>query len=166
VRERWVGEFDRAEDAVEALRRLQAAGAVDLDVLGPRELPGAAEALGLGRPPVPWWGLAGALAGGLGGWGLQWWVSVVAWPLDVGGRPLYSWPAYVPLAFEGAVLCGALAVVVGFLWVTGLPRPHDPLDAADVVARASVDRFVVAARGDRLDGPLREAGALSVTRLP
>jgi len=85
--------------------------------------------------------LGGAVGGALLGYGLQYWVSVYAYPLNIGGRPLHSWPAFVPVTFEVGVLIASVVGVLAMLALNGLPRPHHPLFNTDRFAFASQDRF-------------------------
>lgn len=85
--------------------------------------------------------LCGGLIGLVSGYGLQWWVSVVAYPLNIGGRPLNSWPLFVPVTFELTILVAALFAVLGMLALNGLPRPHHPLFGIPEFDRASTDGF-------------------------
>jgi hypothetical protein len=133
------------------------------------ELP---EALGLGRTWIGLVVLVGGMLGGAAGYALQVYVSVVAYPLNVGGRPLHSWPAFVPVTFEMAILGAAAAAVLGMLFMNGLPRPHHPLFNVPDFARASQDGFFLAveATDPRFDlrktrVVLQAAGALSVSEV-
>ena len=100
------------------------------------------EALALKRNNVPLITLIGGLTGGLGGFFFQYWVSVIAYPLNIGGRPLNSWPAFIPVTFELTVLGAALSAVFGMLALNKLPEPHHPLFNIDrFVKHATTDRF-------------------------
>src|SRR5260221_5136824 len=103
---------------------------------------GLSEALALKRNNVPLITLIGGMTGGLGGFFFQYWVCVLAYPLNIGGRPLNSWPAFIPVTFELTVLAPALSAVFGILALTGLPRPHHPLfNVQRFVKHATSDRF-------------------------
>jgi hypothetical protein len=95
---------------------------------------------------MPWVVLVGGIVGCLGGYALQYWVMVVNYPIDVGGRPMHSWPAFLPVTFETTVLCAALAAVLGMLALNGLPKPHHPLFGAANFDRATQDRFFLSIR--------------------
>jgi hypothetical protein len=90
---------------------------------------------------VPLIALAGGVLGMAGGFGLQYWIHVVAYPLNIGGRPLNSWPTFVPVTFETTVLVAAFSAVLGMLALNGLPRPHHPVFNVPGFQLASQDRF-------------------------
>ena len=138
-----LAEFERPEVAVEAARRARSAGYTRVSAYSPFPVPELSEAVGVRRPWIPAIVLAGGVAGGAGGFLMQWWMAAVAYPLDVAGRPLLSWPAFVPVTFELAVLGAALAGAFGLLVLAGLPRLYHPLDASEDFRRATQDRFFV-----------------------
>ena len=90
--------------------------------------------------------LIGGLIGAIGGFGMQYYSSVVAYPINIGGRPLNSWPAFVPVTFEFTILIAAIFAVWGMLALNRLPRPHHPVFGVDAFSRASVDRFFLLIR--------------------
>lgn len=120
---------------------------------------------------VAWIMLVAALVGGGIGYLVQWWVHVEAFRIDVGGRPLHSAPAFIPITFESAVLASAVTGFVAMLWLCRLPRLHHPLFEVDGFERASVDRFwlgvddVDPAFDGRVDDELARLGAIRCTRL-
>jgi hypothetical protein len=85
--------------------------------------------------------LLGGIGGCLAGYGLQYWASVMAYPLNVGGRPLHSWPAFIPVAFECAILAASLTAVLGMLGLNGLPMPYHPVFNVPRFALATRNRF-------------------------
>jgi hypothetical protein len=136
-----LAEFDSARHLVEAAERTHAAGYRKVDAYSPFPIEELAEALGHHHSPVPLLVLGGGLAGAAAGIGLQYFVSVVAYPLNIGGKPLWSWPAFIPVAFETTILFAAFAAVFGMLIVNRLPQPHHPVFNAPRFALASRDRY-------------------------
>jgi len=143
--------FADAEGALAAVRDLRARGMPSsrLDVLSPVPIPGADEALGPHpRTPVYAAALIAGLTGGIGAFALQDWVASVANPWIVGGRPMHSPLAWVPITFETLILSAALGAVAAFLAVTRLPEPWHPVLEIPGIGEASRDRFVVQVHGE------------------
>jgi Protein of unknown function (DUF3341) len=136
-----MAEFDSPEDLLEAARHTYEEGYRRLDAYSPFPVHGLAEAIGFQRTRLPLIALLGGIAGGLGGYLLQYWISVVDYPLNVGGRPLHSWPAFIPVTFELTVLVAALAAVLGMLALNGLPMPHHPVFNVSAFELATRNRF-------------------------
>jgi hypothetical protein len=132
-------EFDSPEALTRAYERLRLAGYTRLTSFTPYPVRGVLRALP--ESMIPWIMLGAGLFGGGFGYLLQWWCNARAYPIDVGGRPLHSAPALVPIAFESAVLASCLAGFFVILAFCGLPRLHHPVFAVDGFERASVDRF-------------------------
>ncbi|MGB8456493.1 MAG: DUF3341 domain-containing protein, partial [Candidatus Acidiferrum sp.] len=113
-----------------------------MDAYTPFPVEGLSEALGLKRSLVPLVTLTGGLLGGLSAFGFQYWVSVISYPENIGGRSLNSWPAFIPVTFELTVLGASLFAVFGMLAMNKLPQPHHPLFNVERFQKhASVDRF-------------------------
>lgn len=164
-----VGEYASPEALVHAIGALRGLGLCRLDALTPFPVLAAEEALGLGRPHTPRWALLGGVVGAGGMYLLQWWIDVRYWPLDIGGRPPHSAPAFVPWTFEGGVLFASIAVFIACFVACGLPRLWHPVFAVEGIERATRDRFFVVVdgrdpqfEGQRVEAALRDAGALSV----
>jgi hypothetical protein len=124
-----IAEFATADALLAAVKHVRAAGYSDLEAYSPFHVEGLSDALGLPRSRVPLVTLLGALAGGVGAYFLQWYSAVIDYPVNIGGRPLHSWPMFVPTTFEVAVLGGALAAFIAVLVGGGLPRLHHPVFA-------------------------------------
>jgi hypothetical protein len=137
-----VAEFPTPDELIHAVERTRQAGYRRIEAYTPFPVEGLSEALALKRNNVPLITLIGGLTGGLGGFFFQYWVNVIAYPLNIGGRPLNSWPAFIPVTFELTVLGAALSAVFGMLALNGLPRPHHPLfNVKRFVKHATSDRF-------------------------
>jgi hypothetical protein len=143
-----LAEFDDAGALLDAARRAREAGYRKLEAYTPYPVEGLAEVLGVGPNWLPLLVLAGGLAGAIGSFGLQYYLAVIAYPLNVGGRPLNSWQAFLPVTFELAILVAVVGAFVGLVLLTRLPRTRLPLTGlirADLDRR---DRFYLAIEGD------------------
>ena len=136
-----IAEFDTPEHLVHAVEKAREAGYQRMDAYTPFPVEGLAHAMGLKRNMVPFITLLGGLAGGLGGFYFQYWANVNSFPMNIGGRPLNSWPAFIPVTFEMTVLGAALCAVFGMLALNGLPQPHHPVFNVGRFVHASSDRF-------------------------
>jgi hypothetical protein len=139
-----LAEFGDQEALLAAARRLRAAGYVNLDAYTPYPVEDLAEELGLRETRVPLVVLVGGILGGTGGYLLQVWLNVKDYPINVGGRPLNSIPAWIIVTFELTILSAALFAVLGMLALNGLPRPHHPVFNVPEFALASTNRFFLA----------------------
>ena len=136
-----MGEFETATQLIRATEKTREAGYKEIDAYAPYPVEGLSEALGLKRSWVPYLTLLGGLGGGLTGFGLQYWVNVFAYPMNIAGRPLNSWPAFIPVTFELTILGASTFAVFGMLALNQLPRPHHPVFNVARFSRASSDRF-------------------------
>jgi hypothetical protein len=136
-----MAEFENPTDLVHAAKSAYDAGYRILDTYTPYPLEEAAEAIGVHHNKVPLIVLIGALCGMAGGYGLQYWVSAISYPINVGGKPFHSWPAFIPVTFECAILGASIFAVVGMLALNGLPQPYHPVFNSPNFVRASRDRF-------------------------
>lgn len=136
-----MAEFDSAERLVEAARAAHAAGYRRMDAYSPFPIEGLAAALGMHHTRLPLLVLGGGIVGAAAGYALQYYGNAISYPYNVGGRPLHSWPAFIPVTFELTVLFAALTAVLGMLVLNGLPRPFHPVFNAPRFALASRDRF-------------------------
>src|SRR5580693_10234703 len=137
-----LGEFETEHELIHATEKAREAGYRRMEAYAPFPVEGLSEALGLKRNKVPLLTLIGGLCGGLGGFFFQYWVNVYAYPLNIAGRPLNSWPAFIPVTFELTVLGASLSAVFGMLALNGLPQPYHPLFNIDrFVKHATTDKF-------------------------
>ena len=136
-----MAELATPEALLAATRRARAAGYRDVEAYSPFPLEGLDEAVGFAGSRIPLATLMGGVAGGATGWLLQWYPSVVGYPINTGGRPLDSWPLFVPVVFEMTVLGAALAAVVAMLAANGLPRLRHPVFNVPAFDLATRNRF-------------------------
>ena len=136
-----VAEFESPTALVEAANRAREAGYRKMDAYSPFPIEDLHHALGLRDTKLPWIVLGGGLTGALAGYGLQYWASTIAYPINVGGRPLHSWPSFIVPTFETTILFAAGAAVLGMILLNGLPMPYHPIFNAKRFAMASRDRF-------------------------
>jgi hypothetical protein len=136
-----LAEFDSATAIVNAAREVRDAGYVKVDAYTPFPIHELDEALRLPRTKLPWIVLGGGLAGMLAGFALQYWASAIEYPMNVGGRPNASWPAFVVPAYETTILFASITAVVAMIVLNGLPQPYHPLFNSPAFSNASADRF-------------------------
>lgn len=136
-----IAEFDRPEPMVAALRAARDEGWRSLDAYAPYPVPEAAELLGAHGAPVGWIAVAAGAVGAAIAFATQVWLNAIDYPLNVGGRPLFSWPVFLPAAMVVGTLWAAAAALIGMLALNGLPRLHHPVFAAPGFERATEDRF-------------------------
>jgi hypothetical protein len=137
----FIAEFRTGDALLEAARRAREEGYGELEAYAPYPVEGIAEAVGFKRNRVPLVTLIGGIVGGLGGYFLQWYSAVIDYPINVGGRPLHSWPSFIPPTFELTILGAALAAVFGMLAMNGLPRLRHPVFNAPDFGQVTRNRF-------------------------
>jgi hypothetical protein len=143
-RERIYGimaEFDSPTALLEAARHTYQAGYKKIDAYSPFPIEGLAEEIGFVHDEVPLVVLICAIIGGLSGYLMQYWCDAVDYPINVGGRPYHSWPAFIVITFEMTILFGAISALLGMLALNGLPMPYHPVFNVPRFAMASKDRF-------------------------
>jgi hypothetical protein len=136
-----MAEFDDAEPLLQAARRAREVGYRHMDAYSPMPVEGLADAIGFRTSWVQRLVFTAGLLGATGGFTLCWWMTVIAYPHNVAGRPLNSWPAYVAITFECMVLLSCLTAVIGMLALNGLPQPYHPVFNVPRFEHASRDRF-------------------------
>jgi hypothetical protein len=148
-----MAEFENPTELVLAAHRAHEAGYRRMDGYTPFPVEGLSEAIGFKKDRVALVVLIGGILGGLSGYLMQYWISVVSYPLNVGGKPLHSWPAFIVVTFEMTVLFAGLAGVFGMLALNGLPMPYHPVFNVPRFALATRDRFFlcIEARDPKFD---------------
>jgi Protein of unknown function (DUF3341) len=148
-----MAEFEGPTEVVEAARRVREEGYRRVDAYSPYPIEELGEALGHHHSWLPLLVLLGGITGGLSGYLLQYWAAVIAYPLNIGGRPIHSWPAFIVPTFEMTILFAAGTAVLGMLALNGLPEPYHPVFNVPSFARATKDRFfiVIESRDPRFD---------------
>jgi hypothetical protein len=136
-----MAEFETHEQLLDAARRAHEIGYRRMDGYTPFPIEGLPQALGRKRTLVPLIVLLGGIVGGFGGYFMEWYASVVSYPINVGGRPLHSWPSFIPITFELTILGAALSAFFGALAMNKLPQPYHPVFNVPHFERASIDRF-------------------------
>lgn len=136
-----LAEYKSPEALIEAAEKTYARGYRRIDGYSPFPVEGLAEAIGFRSNRMPLIVLIGGLFGGIGAFAMMWFSAVINYPINVGGKPLLSWPAFVPIVFELTVLSASFAAVFGMLGLNGLPMPHHPLFYVPDFTRASRSRF-------------------------
>src|SRR5213595_2775550 len=136
-----MAEFDSAQALVDAAHKTHAAGYKKIDAYSPFPIEGLAEEIGFHHDEVPLVVLIGGIVGGLTGYLMQYWMSAVDYPLNIGGKPPHSWPAFIVITFEMTILFAGISAVLGMLALNGLPMPYHPVFNVPRFALASRNRF-------------------------
>ncbi len=168
-----MAKFDTPEKLVVPARRVVDAGYRRFDAYAPYPVEELSQAMHLKPSPLPYVILAGGILGAVGGFFMQTYATVVDLPLNIGGRPLFSWPTYIPITFELTILLAALAGVLGLFAVTRFPQPYHPVfNSEDFVEHGSTDSFYldIEARDPSFDLErtrqfLQELGAVQVSEI-
>jgi hypothetical protein len=148
-----MGEFSTPEDLLAATKKAREAGYKHVEAYTPFPVEGLSEAVGFKWTAVPLLTLMGGVGGGLTGFGLQYWVAAITYPINIGGRPLNSWPAFIPVTFELTVLGASIFAVISMLALNKLPQPYHPVFNVERFSQASTDKFFlcIEARDPKFD---------------
>ena len=168
-----MAEFDSPEELIEACERAYSDGFRRMDAYAPMPVEGLAEAIGYKRNYVANCVLAAGICGVLFGFGFLEWITNVAYPHNVGGRPTNSWPAFIPITFECMILFSALTSLISMLAMNRLPQPYHPVFNVPNFERASIDKFFLCIessdpkfRTEEVLQFLRDLGGSEVTVVP
>jgi hypothetical protein len=168
-----MAEFDNVNDVITAARRVYGAGYRKIDAYSPFPLEELSEAIGFQKNGVALVCLIGGLLGGSAAFTLQWWISNVSYPVNIGGRPLNSWPSFIIVTFEMTILFSGLSAVFGMLALNGLPMPYHPVFNVPQFESVTKDHFfIVIFSSDKNYDPaqtrkfLEELGPISVAEVP
>jgi hypothetical protein len=145
-----IAEFDDPDELMSAAKAAYHQGYRTMDAYSPFPIHGLDDALGIAETKLPWFTLAAGVTGALTGFGLQYFASVIHYPYDIGGRPNFSWPAFIPITFELNILFASFTTGLVMLALNGLPQPYHPVMNAKNFERATSDRFFLCIECDDL----------------
>jgi hypothetical protein len=151
-----IAEFDGPGELIEAAHRTREAG-YRIEAYTPFPVHGLSEAIGFDEVKIKWIIFWSGVFGAIAGFGLQMWVLMVAMPVNAGGKPLFSWPAFIPVTFECMVLCASFGAVFGMLGLNGLPQPYHPIFEGRRFHHASQDKFFLCIEAGGPDFDSKEA---------
>jgi hypothetical protein len=143
-----LAEFATPAAILQATRQARQAGYTHMDAYTPYPVEGVADELGLKRTRIPFVVLMAALVGAAAGFFMQYWTMAVDYPLNVGGRPLNSWPVFLPITFEVMVLVAGFAALLGMLLLNGLPQPYHPVFNVARFVEANAHHFFLCIEAD------------------
>ena len=166
-------EFEDSESLMHAAEQARARGYTQLEGYAPFPVEGLPQACGHPKNRIPLIMFGAGIVGAAGGYFMQWYSAVIRYPMNVGGRPLHSWPSFVPLTFELMVLFASVAGFIAMLMLNGFPRPFHPIFNTKNFERASQDRFFLCIQSidEKFDSEevrsfLESTGAVHVSEVP
>lgn len=162
------GIFLEENTVLEAARRVRAAGFVKFDAITPYPVHGMEEACGIKRSWIPYVTFTAGCVGLLAALGLVYYTSVIDWPINVGGKPMFSLPAFIPIMFELTILFAALASVGALFYICGMPKVDPPVIDKDLTCHKFaifIPENDVGYNQDRIEKILKEAGASEVKKV-
>jgi hypothetical protein len=139
-----MAEFDSAQAVLDAAHKVREAGYTKTDAYSPFPIHGLAEALGFRERKIAPIVFAGGVVGALAGYGLEYWTQVIAFPMNIGGRPFHSWVSFIPPAFETTILFAAFSSAISMILLNGLPQPYHPVFNVKRFHLASREKFFLA----------------------
>lgn len=164
-----MAEYSEPETLMEGIRKVRGQGFTRMEAYTPFPVEGLTEALGKPKTKIQWMILCGAICGGVGAFSFQCWTLMSSYPLNLGGRPHFSWPAFMPVTFELTVLSAAFTAVIGMLALNGLPQPYHPVFNVKEFDAASKDKFFLCVEStdpkfsvEAVKSALKQAGAEAV----
>lgn len=164
-----MAEYSEPEALIEGIQKIRGLGYKQMEAYTPFPVEGLTEALGRPKTKIQWVILTGAICGGTGAFLFQCWTLMSSYPLNLGGRPAFSWPAFMPVTFELTVLSAAFTAVIGMLVLNGLPQPYHPVFNVKEFDAASKDKFFLCVESgdpkfnvETLKSALKNAGAEAV----
>jgi len=144
----YLAEFDKVDDLLVGATRVRDAGYTRWDAHTPFVIHGLDAAMGVKKTILPYIVFGAGLTGTTAGILLQWWTNAVDYPFLISGKPLFSLPANIPVAFETTILFAAISALVGMLALNGLPRLAHPLFRSRAFKRATDDRFFISVEAE------------------
>ncbi len=168
-----VAEYESGEELLEAIRAMKADGYTRIDAYTPYRMEKVTEELNLGRTRIPIIGFIAGVTGGTIGFLIQAYANTWDFPINVGGRPLFSVPAFVPITYESTILFAGCAIFAAFFFLSRMPEPRNPLQDVEGFDRVTSDRYWLGIdrrdpRYDEVESELalRATGAMRVVRVP
>jgi hypothetical protein len=143
-----MAEFEGSEELLSATKRAYQVGYRRMDAYSPFPVDGLAEALGMRHTWISLIILLGGIIGGVSAYFMQWYASVISYPINEGGKPYHSWPAFIPVTFELTILGAALFALLGMFALNGLPQPYHPVFNVPEFEQASRNRFFLSIEAD------------------